>query len=146
MNADKLSFFQKAAWVYAVMFVFIASLAYIPGLADDDGVLFGLFSLDIWDDLLHLGSGIWAGVAAYLSTRASINYFRLFGLIYGLDGVVGLLLGQAFLDAGLLIYGPTPLPFTTRLFANLPHILIGGIAVLIGFYLTRVRPVHATSH
>lgn len=143
VNWKNINFFQKAAWVYAFMFFFIASLAYLPGLADENGVLFGLFSLDIWDDLLHFFSGVWAAVAAYVSVRASVNYFKIFGLIYGLDGVVGLIFGQAYLDAGLFIYGPTPLPFMTRFLANLPHILIGGLAVFIGFYLTRVRPAYA---
>ncbi len=139
----QLDFFRTAAWVYAFMFFAIASLAYIPGLEDENGVLFGLFTLDLWDNLLHFFSGLWAAIAAYYSTRASINYFKLFGTLYGLDGVLGLLLGQGYLDAGLLIYGPTAYPLMTRVLANLPHIAIGGAAVFIGFVLTRRQADYA---
>ena len=133
----KMSIMQKLAWAYAVMFVITASLSYIPGLTDADGMMFGLFSLQLHDDLLHLGSGIWAAIAAYLSPRASTLYFKIFGIMYSLDGVMGLFLGQGYLDAGIYFYGITPLPLTTRIFANLPHILIGGAAVFAGFVLSR---------
>lgn len=53
---------RKLAWLYALMFFFIASLAYIPGVANADGELFGLFQLDLYDDALHFGSGLWAAV------------------------------------------------------------------------------------
>ena len=129
------SLFQTLAWIYAVKFVFIASLSYVPGITDADGYTFGLFTLDIWDDLLHLGSGIWAAWAAWRGRESAIFYFKLFGTIYGLDGLIGLIFGQAFLDAGMLIYGPTYGPLMIRFLANLPHILIGGIAAWIGFFL-----------
>lgn len=128
---------QILGWIYFVMFVAIAALAYIPGLADADGNLFGLFKLELHDDLLHLASGIWAAVAAWRSFRASELYFKLFGTLYGLDGVMGLLLGQGYLDAGIFTKGITQLDWQTKIFANLPHILIGGIAVYIGFVLSR---------
>ena len=55
---------RKLAWVYAAMFLAIAGLSYIPGLKDDQGMLFGLFSLQLHDDLLHAGSAVWAALAA----------------------------------------------------------------------------------
>jgi hypothetical protein len=128
---------QLLGWVYCAMFVAIAALAYIPGLTYADGNLFGLFKLDLYDNLLHLGSGIWAGLAAWHSFRWSQFYFRLFGLIYGLDGVIGLLFGQAYLDGGIFRYGITELDWLTKFLTNIPHILIGGIAVYIGFVLSR---------
>lgn len=125
------------AWSYAAMFVLIASLAYLPGLTDDAGALFGLFRLDLYDNLLHLFSGLWAAAAAWRSARAATTYFQLFGPIYGFDGVMGLMFGQAYLDGGIFLYGPAPLPFATRFAANLPHIAIGGLAILIGYGLSR---------
>lgn len=128
---------QKMAWGYAVMFFLIASLQYIPGVKATDGSVFSLFYLDWWDDLLHLFSGIWAGVAAWLSFRQSQLYFKLFGTLYGLDGVMGLFLGQGYLDGGIFTKGITPLDWGTKFFANLPHLVIGGLAVVIGFVLSR---------
>ena len=131
------SLIQKLAWVYAAMFVFIVVLGYLPGVKDSQGLMFGLFSLQLHDDALHLGSGLWAAVAAWLSDRASTIYFKLFGVVYGLDGVLGLLTGQGYLDGGIFFHGITPLDLGTRIGANIPHILIGGVAVLIGFVLSR---------
>jgi hypothetical protein len=129
---------RKLGWLYAVMFFFIAALAYIPGLTDENGVLFGLFTLELHDDLLHLGSGIWAAIAAWLSVRATTLYFKLFGIVYGLDGVVGLITGYGYLDGGIFFPHNHPAPgLMTKIFANLPHIAIGGIAVYIGFVVSR---------
>lgn len=132
-----MNLIRKLGWVYAIMFFIIASLAYIPGLADENGLLFGLFSLQLHDDLLHLGSGIWAALAAWRSTWATTLYFRLFGILYGLDGILGLITGHGYLDAGIFLHGGDQSDLMTRIFANLPHILIGGIAVSIGFVLSR---------
>ena len=128
---------QKLAWVYSLLFLFVVALGYIPGLTNSAGQLLGLFRIELVDDALHLGSGLWAAVAGWLSPRASTLYFKLFGVVYGLDGVIGFSFGQGFLDGGIFIYGPTPLDLATRFGANLPHMLIGGIAVLIGFVLSR---------
>ena len=131
------SLMQNLAWVYAGLFLFVVALGYIPGFTNSAGQLFGLFRIELKDDILHLGSGLWAATAGWLSTRASTFYFKLFGIIYGLDGVLGFLTGQGYLDGGIFIYGVTPLDLTTRFAANLPHMLIGGIAVLIGFVVSR---------
>lgn len=128
---------RKLAWVYAAMFLVIALLSYIPGLQDDQGLLFGLFSLQLHDDLLHAGSAVWAALAAMRSTWAARFYFRLFGLVYFFDGIVGLLFGEAYLDLGIFRHGPQPYEWAHKIGANIPHILIGGIAILIGFGLSR---------
>jgi hypothetical protein len=137
MKSSNIQNIQKLGWLYAILFVIVASLGYIPGLTNAAGQLFGLFKLDLYDNLLHLASGIWAGLAAWSSVRASTFYFKLFGTVYGLDGVVGLIFGQGFLDGGLFLYGPAQLDWFTKIAANMPHILIGGFAVLAGFVLSR---------
>ncbi|WKZ37015.1 MAG: hypothetical protein QY332_03635 [Anaerolineales bacterium] len=133
----KTSVIQKLAWVYAVMFVIIGSLAHIAFINDAEGYTLGIFRLELHDDLLHYASGLWAAVAAWRSHKASVFYFKLFGIIYGLDGVMGFLLGQGYLDAGIFLHGITPLDWGFKFFANIPHIAIGGIAVLIGFVLSK---------
>jgi len=119
------------------MFFFLGSLSYIPWINDENGVTLGIFSLQWYDDALHYGSGLWAAIAAWRSFKDSAFYFKLFGIIYGLDGVMGFFLGQGYLDGGIFLKGITPLDLSTRFFANIPHIAIGGIAVLIGFVLSR---------
>jgi hypothetical protein len=123
------------AAVYAVLFVIVASLNYIPGLTDGQGRTFGLFELDVFDDALHLASGVWAGLAAWWSTRATKIFFRVFGTLYCLDGLLGLATGSGYLDLGILLNGVLQLPFVTRVLLNLPHIAIGGFAAFTGFVL-----------
>ena len=132
-----MNLIRKLGWAYAVMFFIVASLAYIPGLTAENGDLFGLFHLDLYDDALHFASGLWAAFAAWQSTKDTIFYFKLFGSLYGLDGIIGLIFGQGYLDFGLLFYGITQYPFMIKFFANLPHILIGGFAVYVGFVLSK---------
>ena len=128
---------QKLAWFYAVMFTVLGSLSYIPWINDENGVTLGIFSLQWYDNLLHYASGAWAAVAAWRSHKASEFYFKLFGIIYSLDGVMGLLTGQGYLDGGIFLKGYTPLDWGFKIAANIPHILIGGIAVIIGFVFAK---------
>ena len=125
------------AVVYAVLFVLVTGLNYIPGLTDAEGRTFGLFALDVFDDLLHGGSALWAALAAWWSTRATVTYFRWFGTLYCLDGLLGLATGSGYLDLGIFLHGVLDLPFTTRGLMNLPHIAIGGFAAFAGFVLAR---------
>lgn len=132
-----MTLIQKLAVAYALMFFAVVAIGYIPAFNDANGYLFGLFSLQWWDDALHGFSGLWALAAALMSHGASVFYFRLFGSIYLFDGVLGLLTGSGCLDAGIFIYGFQDIEFPTRLFANLPHLAIGGFAVFVGFWLAR---------
>ena len=131
-------------WAYFALFVLVVAIGYVPGLEDDAGRLFGLFTLDLYDDSLHLASGLWAGIAAWWSAAAARSYFRLFGPLYFLDGLLGLGVGSGYLDGGIFLYGPLGLPLAVRFFANLPHLLIGGIAIWVGFRLAR-PPVSAAA-
>ena len=133
----KLTPTQKLAWFYAAMFFVIGSLRYIPFINDAQGYTLGIFKLEWYDDLLHYGSGLWAAIAAWRSHKDSVFYFKLFGIIYGLDGVMGLLLGQGYLDGGIFINGYTPLSWGFKIAANIPQIVIGGIAVIIGFVFSK---------
>ncbi len=128
---------QKLAWVYAGLFLAVVALGYIPGLTNEHGQLLGLFHIELKDDILHLGSAIWAALAAWTSARAATFYFKLFGPIYFFDGVCGFLFGQGYLDFGIFRFGPTPLPLMTRIGANIPHIIIGGLAIIIGYWVSQ---------
>ncbi|MBK9924011.1 MAG: DUF4383 domain-containing protein [Anaerolineales bacterium] len=133
----KISLIQKLAWVYAIMFAILGSLSFIPFINDVQGYTLGIFKLEWYDNLLHYVSGAWAAWAAWRSLKDSTFYFKLFGIIYGLDGVTGFLFGQGYLDCGIFLFGYTALDWKLKFFANIPHIAIGGIAVLIGFVLSK---------
>ena len=130
---------QKISIGFFVVLLGAASLNYIPGVTDADGVAFGVFALDIFDDALHLASAIWALVAGLLSTRAARQFLLIFGALYLGDGVLGLITGSGYLDFGIFNYGVQDLPFGFKILANLPHIGLGGIAVASGLFLGRAR-------
>ena len=138
LAASALRFLRKAGIclsIYAVLFLGVVSLGYIPGLTNDQGQLLGLFRIEPKDDLLHLGSAICAAWAAWTSAKQSTFYFKLFGLVYFFVGVCGLLTDYGYLDLGIFQPDRLPVDMMTRIGANIPHILIGGIAVLVGFVL-----------
>ena len=155
-----MSLIQRLGLAYAVLFFLVVGIGYVPAFIDADGQLFGLFSLQWYDDLLHAFSGVWALVAAFVSHRASVLYFRLFGSVYLFDGVLGLVTwwvvrlgvrpvrrmtetaGAIAADGGIFIDGFrsfSDIELPVRFFANAPHLAIGGIAVLIGFWLAGGR-------
>jgi hypothetical protein len=106
-----------------------ASLNYIPGLTDAAGRAFGVFALDVYDDALHVASALWAGAAAFVSSRAARIFLRYFGLLYLLDGLLGLAAGSGFLDLGIVNHGVLDLPLSLKILGNLPHIAGGVLAV-----------------
>lgn len=130
---------RALGWGYALLFIGVTALGYMPPLHDQHGNLLGLFKLEWWDDALHLGSGLWAAIAAWHSYDWARTYFRIFGPLYLMDGVVGLLTGMGYLDLGIFLHGPADLPLGTRVAANVPHIAIGGVATLVGYLLARRR-------
>ncbi len=124
---------QKLCIGYFVVLMIAASLNYIPGLTDENGLAFGIFALDIYDDALHVASALWALVAGLLSHRAARTFLLLFGLAYLGDGVFGFFTGYGYLDLGIFTNGSAGLEVSIfRVLANLPHLALGGIAVWAG--------------
>jgi hypothetical protein len=122
---------------YAVVLAAVAALNYVPGIPRPEGVVFGIFALDVYDDALHLASALWALAAALLSARAARLFLLLFGAAYLLDGLMGLTLGSGYLDLGILNYGIQDLPLGFRILANTPHIGLGGFALATGLWRDR---------
>jgi hypothetical protein len=131
------------AWAFALLFCAVVAVGYVPAFIDQNNMILGLFQRTWYADGLHLASAIWAAAAAATSSRAALIFFRLFGPLYFLDGVLGLITGSGYLDFGIFIYGVQALPFATRLFANLPHLVIGGVALYAGYVVGRRAPAAA---
>ena len=122
---------------YVFALGFAAALNYIPGITDSEGRSFGIFALDIYDDALHLFSAAWAGIAAWMSHKAAKAFLTYFGALYFGDGLLGLITGSGYLDLGLLNYGWQALDFTFKIYANTPHLALGGFALISAFFLDR---------
>jgi len=124
---------RRIAFVYMIILLSVATLNYIPGLTDAEGRSFGIFALDIYDDALHVASGLWAGISAFTSTRAARNFLRYFGFLYLTDGLLGLATGSGYLDLGIMNHGMVDLPLGFKIMANLPHIGGGAFALVSSF-------------
>ena len=123
---------RTVAFGYFVVLSLVAALNYIPGLTDADGLTFGIFALDIYDDALHAASALWALGAAVVSARAARLYLLLFGALYLADGVLGLVTGSGYLDLGIFTWGWQDLSFGFKILANGPHLALGGFALAMG--------------
>jgi hypothetical protein len=121
---------RRIALVYMVVLLAVATLNYIPGVTDAEGRAFGIFALDVYDDALHVVSGLWAGISAFTSSRAARIFLRYFGLLYLTDGLLGLATGSGYLDLGIMNHGMLDLPIGFKVMANLPHIG-GGLFALV---------------
>lgn len=110
----------RLAWVYCGLFVLVVAITHFPGLTDAEGRNLGLFVIDPIDDLIHALTAAFAGFAAWHGGRVSLEFFRLFGILYGLDAIVGFL--------NFLGVSPLPIAFA----ANAPHMAIGAFALAIG--------------
>jgi hypothetical protein len=124
---------RLTAALYFLVLLFAASLNYLPFIPVIDGKTFGIFALDIYDDALHLASALWAGIAAWLGARAARTFLLAFGVLYFADGLLGLITGSGYLDLGIVNYGIQDLPFGFKIMANLPHLGLGGLAIIAGY-------------
>jgi|SRR5579862_423233 len=110
--ARQFSTIQKVAFGFALLFLGVYSLDYVPGIMDQNGLMFGLFHMSRLIDLGHLGAGTLALIAALISARVSRFYFWLLGVWYTIDVV-------AYFFSHL-----QTLPLVKNILVNTPHILI----------------------
>lgn len=110
--AKQFSTIQKCAFGFAALFLGVYSLDYVPGIMDENGLMFGLFHMTRLVDLGHLGAGSLALIGGLISARTARAYFWLLGVWYTID-VFTYFFGH--LNA---------LPLTKNFLVNLPHILI----------------------
>src|SRR5947209_7198549 len=110
--AKSYSTIQKCAFGFAVLFLGVYSLDYVPGIMDQNGLMFGLFHMTRIVDLGHLGAGSLALIGALISARTARAYFWLLGVWYTIDVFV-------------YFFGHLhTLPVAKNVLINLPHILI----------------------
>jgi Domain of unknown function (DUF4383) len=125
---------RKLAWFYTAGFLGIFLICHTPGLTDDSGRLLGLFRIDPIDDFVHLLSGLAGAIIAWRATSLIPLYFKVIGILYDLDAVVGMTMSRGLLDLSLFRQGPGPADFSLASWAiNMPHIILATLALWIGF-------------
>jgi hypothetical protein len=123
----QFSTIQKCAFGFAVLFLGVYSLDYVPGIMDQNGLMFGLFRMTRLVDLGHLGAGSLALIGGLISARTARAYFWLLGVWYTID-VFTYFFGH--LNA---------LPLMKNFLVNLPHILIFIAAYWIALQVDKPR-------
>ncbi len=113
---------QKLAWVFAVVFLLVGVLGFVPGITLN-GMLLGLFEVDMMHNLVHIASGVVALIAAMMSEKYAKLYFQAFGVVYGLVAVMG------FAMSGM-VFG-----MMMNMADNLLHVVIAAAALWIGFIM-----------
>jgi hypothetical protein len=110
--AKQFSTIQRCAFGFAALFLGVYLLDYVPGIMDQNGLMFGLFHMTRLVDLGHLGAGSLALIGALTSARMARAYFWLLGIWYTIDVLI-------------YFFGHlNTLPLTKNFSVNLPHILI----------------------
>src|SRR5258708_37219386 len=109
--AKQFSTIQKCAFGFAALFLGVYSLDYVPGIMDQNGLMFGLFHMTRLVDLGHLGAGSLALIGALTSARMARCYFWRLGAWYTID-VFTYFFGHL-----------SALPLAKHFLINLPHIL-----------------------
>jgi hypothetical protein len=84
---------KTMAAIFGIVFLLVGILGFVPGITDN-GHLLGIFHVNAAHNVVHILSGITALIAAGMGVRAAQNYFRIFGLVYGLVAVLGFMGGD----------------------------------------------------
>jgi hypothetical protein len=110
--SKRFSTIQKCGFWFAALFLGVYSLDYVPGIMDQNGLMFGLFHMSKLIDFGHLALGALALIAALISAKATRLYFWALGVWYTID-VVTYFFGHLH-----------TLPLRSNVLVNLPHTII----------------------
>ncbi len=87
---------KKLSTVFGVVFLAIGVLGFVPGVTTADGLLLGIFQVSPLHNVIHILSGV-AALLAMKSEDYAQLYFRVFGAVYALVAIVGLVQGTTVL-------------------------------------------------
>ncbi len=117
--------YKKIALLFAAVFLAVGILGFVPGIApkDDMGMrmLLGIFMVGAVHNIIHLASGVAALIASKSNEYAKM-YFKIFGLVYLLVTIIGLIQKDTVL--GLIDINAAD---------NVLHIVISAVTLFLGF-------------
>jgi len=117
---------RKMANIFGVVLLVVGVLGFIPGITTgsmNDGMLLGLFHVNILHDVIHILSGVLALAAGMSSAKASKMYFMVFGVIYALVAILG------FINVDKDILGVV----ASNVWDTWLHVVIAVLALYFGF-------------
>ena len=124
----RLSTIQKCAFWFAILFLGVYSLDYVPGIMDKNGLMFGLFHMSKLIDFGHLALGALALISAFVSAKAARIYFWALGIWYTID-VATYFFGHLHTTS-----------LMTNALVNLPHTIIFIAAYWIAMNVNKNQP------
>lgn len=96
---------KKFALIFGIIYVVVGILGFIPGLVTQPevaagaaglaaetghGRLLGLFPVNVWHNLVHLGLGIW-GIVAAKNFSSSVLFAKVAAILFGVLFILGLI-------------------------------------------------------
>ena len=111
---------QKIAWIFGIVVLVVGVLGFVPGITSD-GMLLGIFQVDTMHNIVHILTGVLAIAAAMGTGSYARLYFKVFGVVYGLVAVLGLVMSGNVL--GMMM----------NMADHLLHVIITAFALYVGF-------------
>lgn len=121
MRENKIKTF---AIVFGIIMLAVGALGFVPQAMVGNN-LFGLFRVNTNHNIIHLATGAFALIAGLVSEAASLLFFQVFGIVYGLVALLGIYHGNQDLFNGLI---------ANNIHDVWLHILISGFAIYLGFF------------
>lgn len=115
---------RKIAQLFGVVLVLVGVLGFIPALTPD-GKLLGLFQVDLLHNIVHLATGAAAlYLAMTMGEKGAVLFGKVFGVVYALVTVLGLLTGNALGLPGII---------PVNMADNLLHVALTAVFVYLGY-------------
>ena len=122
---------KTAAILFGIVFLLVGVLGFVPGVTND--MLLGIFHVNAAHNAVHLLSGAAALIAGMMSASAARVYFRVFGVVYALVAILGLIVGNGML-LGLISNNMADVAL---------HFVIALAALALGFVVKNTAPEEA---
>lgn len=113
------SFVKPLTWILGIVLVIVGILGFFAS----NGMVLGMFQVDMMHNIIHLLSGVIALGAASTSVQYSRLYLIVFGLVYGLVTVLG------FMSSNGSVLGL----ITVNSADNYLHLVIAAVCLVVGF-------------
>ena len=85
---------KTAALLFGIVFLLIGILGFVPAVTPDNGMLLGVFHVNIAHNIIHLASGVVFLLCGMAAAGPSRTFFQIFGIIYAVVAVLGFYYGD----------------------------------------------------